>query len=169
MATLAVNPVTGLPDLVSTDGGSGTPGGATGALQFNDAGDFGGLRRRVFEGTAITTDDTTPQTIATIAIAETTVASIVVAVVGRSTAVGVGSVGDAIAAGFRVVAKRLTGMGAEMVDDQTLAASAGYGFATNTPPTFTATDVGNNIVIEITGGDAGTTVSWFATITVDFV
>lgn len=162
--SLVFNPFTGQPDFTGT-GGSGTPGGSTNAAQVNDgAGGFAGTNLLLVDGSAITTDAVTPETLATITLSANTNYHILIEYVGRVTAAGgIPVVGDLSAGTARVDANRI-GAGAVVLDTQDNL--AGLSFSQNTPPTVDATPSGNDVLITIVGGDAATTVSWKAVIRV---
>lgn len=146
---------------------TGSPGGSDGAVQFNDGGNFGGLNRRVVEVSGIvTTDDSTPVAVTSLTLSADTVYRILVEAEGRSTAVGVGAVGDLTYNVSRIAAKRVSG-GAVVINVQSTISA--LSFTENTTPNINATANGNDIDITITGGDAGTTVTWRFLLTIDAV
>lgn len=114
-------------------------------------------------GTATTTDNTTPKTAATIALSPNTNYRIILSWLGRQTTATVGAVGGIFAAEFTVTAKRIGG-GAVVVD---FSSGSNQISELNTNPTLAAVASGNNVLLQVTGGDAATTVLWLVTYTVE--
>lgn len=173
---LTINPLTGLPDLIGSAGGSSdltapvtvsqpALGEDVLVLQSTAPGSDPSYRVIQAKATTIETVDSTPTPIATITLEDNTVYSIQARMVGRVLAsTGGANPGEGTLLVLSILAKRQGGAGAVVGGTQGIS-----NVSENNGGAIDATTSGDDLIIRIQGANVDTTTVWNATIITESV